>query len=102
MTRRHSFFNNFNAAAFALTCGICAEVEARAADSTSNAPPGRASSAAETNATLRLPEVVVEGRGDSLLGLADSATQGTVGAAQLADRPIFRAGEVLETVPGVI
>jgi len=50
----------------------------------------------------RLPEVVVEGRADSLIGIADSATQGTVGAAQLAERPILRSGEILETVPGVI
>src|SRR5208282_4245900 len=42
------------------------------------------------------------GRQDSLLGIADSATQGTTGAAQLADRPILRSGEILETVPGVI
>ena len=37
-----------------------------------------------------------------MLGIADSATQGTTGAAQLADRPILRSGEILETVPGVI
>jgi hydrogenase/urease accessory protein HupE len=49
-----------------------------------------------------LDEVVVEGRADSMIGIADSATQGTVGAAQLADRPTLRPGEVLETVPGVI
>jgi outer membrane receptor protein involved in Fe transport len=54
-----------------------------------------------TNVT-RLPEVVVQGRADSLLGIADTAAQGTVGAAQLADRPILRSGEILETVPGVI
>ena len=51
---------------------------------------------------IRLPEVVVEGRQDSMLGVADSATQGATGAAQLADRPILRSGEILETVPGVI
>lgn len=50
----------------------------------------------------RLNEIVVEGRADSLVGIADSATQGTVGAAQLAERPTLRPGEVLETVPGVI
>ncbi len=44
----------------------------------------------------------MQGRGDSLVGLADSATQGTVGRAQLADRPLLRPGEILETVPGVI
>jgi hypothetical protein len=49
-----------------------------------------------------LPEVVVEGRQDSMLGLADSAGQGITGAAQLADRPILRSGEIMETVPGMI
>jgi len=47
-------------------------------------------------------EITVEGRQDSLLGIADSATQGTVGAAEIQDRPILRSGEILETVPGVI
>lgn len=50
----------------------------------------------------RVPEIIVYGRQDSLLRTADSATQGTVGADQLAQRPITRSGEVLETVPGVI
>jgi outer membrane receptor protein involved in Fe transport len=54
-----------------------------------------------TNVTA-LPGVVVTGRQDSLLGIADSATQGTTGASQIADRPILRSGEILETVPGVI
>ncbi len=44
----------------------------------------------------------VRGRADSLIGIAESATQGTVGAAELQNRPILRSGEVLETVPGVI
>lgn len=49
-----------------------------------------------------LGTITVEGRADSLVGIADSATQGTVGARQLADRPLLRSGEILETVPGVI
>ena len=46
--------------------------------------------------------VEVQGREDSLIGIADSATQGTVGYKQLDDRPLLRSGEVLETVPGMI
>jgi hypothetical protein len=46
--------------------------------------------------------VNVQGREDSLIGIADSATQGTVGAAEIQDRPILRSGEILETIPGVI
>lgn len=61
-----------------------------------------AQTATNSEATTRLSEIVVEGRADSLIGIADSATQGTVGAAQLAERPTLRPGEVLETVPGVI
>ncbi len=44
----------------------------------------------------------VQGRADDLIGIADSGTQGTVGATELRDRPILRSGEVLETVPGVM
>jgi outer membrane cobalamin receptor len=44
----------------------------------------------------------VQGRGESLIGIAESATQGTVSATEIQDRPILRSGEVLETVPGVI
>jgi hypothetical protein len=61
---------------------------------------------AQTNATdpgaARLDPIVVHGRGDSLLEIAETASQGTVGAEQLEDRPIFRPGEILETVPGLI
>jgi hypothetical protein len=46
--------------------------------------------------------VEVQGRADDLVGIAASATQGTVGAAEIQDRPILRSGEVLEAVPGVI
>lgn len=51
---------------------------------------------------VQIEEVVIVGRGDSLLGLVDSSTQGVVGAEQLAVRPWFRPGDVLESVPGVI
>ena len=44
----------------------------------------------------------VQSREDNLIGIAESATQGTVGATEIQDRPILRSGEVLETVPGVI
>jgi hypothetical protein len=46
--------------------------------------------------------IELEGRDDDLTGIATSATQGTVGAAEIQNRPILRSGEVLETVPGVI
>jgi len=46
--------------------------------------------------------VNVQGREDDLIGIAESGTQGTVGATEIQDRPILRSGEVLETVPGLI
>ncbi len=61
-----------------------------------------------TNATssstdvLLLPEVLVYGHADSLLGIAGAASQGTVDKDELEWRTLSRPGEVLETVPGVI
>jgi hypothetical protein len=69
------------------------------------------------DATLRLSvtaDVVVSGRrtfrnvadvaesGESLVGIADASTQGAVTAEQIELRPLARAGDVLETVPGVV
>ena len=52
--------------------------------------------------TSILEEVVVTGRDDDLTGVATTANEGVVGQEQLATRPILRAGEVVETIPGVI
>jgi len=39
---------------------------------------------------------------ESLVGIAASSSQGAITAAQLDTRPLMRAGEVLETVPGLV
>src|SRR5258708_13458189 len=39
---------------------------------------------------------------ENLIGIAQSASQGAITAKQLAERPLMRDGEVLETEPGVI
>lgn len=75
--------------------------KAFAQDST-NAPPAQAAAPIKDAEAHRLPTVTVTGRSDSLLEVAESATQGTVGQKQLEDRPTQRPGEILETVPGVI
>jgi outer membrane cobalamin receptor len=73
------------------------------AQSGTNQPgPHQLSANINSNQVTQLPEVVVTGRQDSMIGIATSATQGTVGATEIEDRPILRAGEILETVPGVI
>jgi hypothetical protein len=46
--------------------------------------------------------VIVSGRSANLVGVADSATEGKITAAQLANRPLLRPGELLESVPGMI
>ena len=49
-----------------------------------------------------LQAIKVVGRVDELRGIASTASQGHVGAADLALRPLMREGELLETVPGLI
>jgi hypothetical protein len=44
----------------------------------------------------------IENPAESLVGIAAAASQGAVTGMQLEARPIMRAGEVLETVPGMI
>jgi hypothetical protein len=44
----------------------------------------------------------VENPAENLVGIAASASQGAITAAQLEARPLMRPGEVLETVPGMI
>jgi hypothetical protein len=39
---------------------------------------------------------------ENLVGIASSASEGAITAAQLEARPMMRAGEVLETVPGMV
>ena len=39
---------------------------------------------------------------ENLIGIANAASEGAVTARQLENRPVMRAGEVLETVPGLI
>ncbi len=72
-----------------------------AESSSSPEQPQSATPPPAPNAT-RLAPVVVHGREDSLVGVADSASEGTVGAKQIDERPVARPGEILETVPGLI
>ena len=74
------------------------------ADEVASAPNASASAGAALTSmrSSSLDEVVVMGRADSLIGIADSASEGNIGQPQLETRPILRPGEVLETVPGLI
>jgi hypothetical protein len=44
----------------------------------------------------------IENPAENLVGIASAASEGAITAAQLAARPVNRATEVLETVPGMI
>lgn len=55
---------------------------------------------AAAQGTSGLEEVAVVGRAQTLLGLTSSASDGVIGAAGLAQRPILRSGELLEVIPG--
>ena len=94
---------------FAVAVGRLGAQEAQTGSAVN--PPAPAPSIAPASSSLidstydeavtRLPNFVVEGRQDSLIGVADSATQGTIGSDELSERPLLRTGEILETVPGV-
>ena len=47
-------------------------------------------------------EVEVSARGDDLVGVASSSTEGATGRVDLERRPLLRPAELVETVPGVI
>ncbi len=57
---------------------------------------------AQAGGVQTLQEVVITANGKQLSGSADSATEGTVTAQQLTNRPLLRSAEVLEAVPGMI
>jgi hypothetical protein len=49
-----------------------------------------------------VPEVVVVGRGQDLVGVANSSNQGFIGPEDIQDRPLLRPAEVLEEIPGLV
>lgn len=49
-----------------------------------------------------LEEVVVFGRAEKKIGVAEAASEGTVGGDDLLVRPLLRVAELLESVPGLI
>lgn len=57
---------------------------------------------AQASGVPTLKEVLVKAGDGVQIGVADSATEGTVGAQQIATRPLLRAAELIETIPGMI
>jgi len=46
--------------------------------------------------------VATSGRKADLVGIANAASEGTIGPDEIAARPILRPGEVLEAIPGLV
>ncbi len=61
-----------------------------------------ASRDANAGGVQTLDPVEVTDSADNLVGSANSADEGTVTKRQLSERPLFRPGSMLETVPGVV
>lgn len=78
------------------------QVPTAPASQTSAAPASQPSTSSATEPPEKVIKVIVKERSDSMIGVATSASQGTVGKRELANKPIMRTGEILETVPGVI
>ena len=66
------------------------------------ASPVEASKSVETSKVTEMPEVVVRGRAEDILGVAVGASAGAIGEEDLKDLPLLRRGEIMETVPGLV
>lgn len=55
-----------------------------------------------TSDEITLDKVLVSGNQHDLTGVADNASEGTVTAKQLANRPLLRPAEVMEAIPGMM
>ncbi|MCF7786315.1 MAG: TonB-dependent receptor plug domain-containing protein [Prosthecobacter sp.] len=51
---------------------------------------------------LEMPEIIIEGKAESLIGIATSASKGQTSTKELMARPFSRRGELLESIPGFI
>ncbi len=51
---------------------------------------------------IQIEEMVVFGRNTDLLGTAESASQGSIGGADLLVRPMLKVAELLESMPGMV
>ena len=76
------------------------------------APPASAPVAAEAPAAVPAPEttgdisavdtIVVVGRGEVKIGIAQAASEGAISSRDLMVRPLLRVAELLEAVPGMV
>jgi outer membrane receptor protein involved in Fe transport len=59
-------------------------------------------SLAQTVPEIQLKEVVIQSTREDLQGIAETASEGVVTNKQLRTRPLLRAGDIVESVPGLV
>ena len=94
----------FALAALAVAAFGATAIQAQQADP-NGAPPAAAGGVASPGAVQsgeQPDEIVVFGRGLELVGTAETASEGSVGGADLLVRPMLKVAELLESVPGLV
>jgi hypothetical protein len=69
--------------------------QTQVADPAADAPTAKAPASAPD-------DIVVFGRGQSKIGIAQSSSEGTISGSDLLVRPLLRVAELLEAVPGMV
>ena len=75
--------------AYIVTAQIPTQGEAREAEVTDQVQPV-------------IEEIIVFGRNTNLIGSADTASEGSIGGADLLIRPLLKTAELLESMPGMV
>jgi hypothetical protein len=65
-------------------------------------PPASSSPTATSNGPAKVSEVIVTASRVNILGVAATASQGSVTKEALELRPIYRIGQLYETIPGLV
>jgi len=74
----------------------------QAGSSIASAQPEPAVSAPTSSDTPKTEQIIVTGRRLNLVGEAISASEGVIGRQEIDARPLLRAGDLLEFVPGLV
>ncbi len=88
------------AATYFVAMGLATGSLAQDAAAPAPAPAPEAQETAAPEDTVG--QIVVFGRGEAKIGIAKSASEGTVAGSDLLVRPLLRVAELLEAVPGMI
>jgi outer membrane receptor protein involved in Fe transport len=80
--------------------GSTANVVVAQADNPTAAGPTVVAQAAP--ADMAVEQVIISGRAEQQLGVAQAASEGSIAGVDITTRPLLRIGELLETVPGLI